>query len=50
MVLLHAAVGNDEMGPAMGFQLWAEGNAVIECNLWRDPDGTWRSSGPLQAR
>jgi hypothetical protein len=46
-VVLHAtptAAGDadDGLGPAVGIQLWADGDAVVEIDAWPDPDGRWR--------
>lgn len=30
------------LGPAIGIQLWAEGDAVTEIDAWLDHDGRWR--------
>ncbi len=30
-------------GPALGVQLWADGNALAEVDAWPDADGRWRA-------
>lgn len=31
----------DALGPAVGLQLWADGDAVVELDAWRDDPGGW---------
>ena len=47
-VVLFATAGSDAvdrygLGPAIGVQLWAEGDAVAELDAWPDRDGRWRA-------
>lgn len=30
------------LGALMGFQLWAQGDAIVELDAWPDSDGRWR--------
>ncbi len=45
-VVLHAtssADGSDDgLGPAVGIQLWADGDSVVEIDAWPGPDGHWQ--------
>lgn len=34
--------GDAGLGPAAGLQLWADGDAVVELDAWRDDTGRWR--------
>jgi hypothetical protein len=34
--------GLDELGPAIGMQLRAQGSTVFELDAWPEQDGTWR--------
>lgn len=33
--------GSIVLGPAVGLQLWAEGDAVVELDAWPSEDGSW---------
>jgi hypothetical protein len=35
--------GGAGFGPAVGIQLWAEGDAVAEIDAWPDGDGRWQA-------
>jgi hypothetical protein len=37
------AIGSSrfDLGPAVGLQLWADGDAVAELDAWPDESGTW---------
>jgi hypothetical protein len=37
------AGGRYGLGPALGLQLWAEGDALCEIDAWPDADGRWRA-------
>lgn len=44
-VLVYAGTDPD-LGPAIGIQLWSNGNALAEVNAWRAGYGDWQFSGP----
>lgn len=33
--------GDADLGGGQGLQLWAEGEVMVELNLWRDGEGGW---------
>ena len=46
-VVLHATTStaegpDDGLGPAVGIQLWADGDSVVEIDSWPGPDGRWQ--------
>ncbi len=46
-VVLHATPStvdgpDDGLGPAVGIQLWADGDSVVEIDSWPGPDGRWQ--------
>ena len=46
-VVLHATPAtvdgpDDGLGPAVGIQLWADGDSVVEIDSWPGPDGRWQ--------
>ena len=40
-VLVHASEGDDGLGPLLGLQLWAGGDALVELDAWPDAGGRW---------
>ena len=38
-----------ELGPAVGLQVWADGDAVAELDAWPGTDGRWRARLHLDA-
>jgi hypothetical protein len=40
-VLVYAGTGPD-LGPAIGVQLWSNGNALAEINAWHVGHGRWQ--------
>jgi hypothetical protein len=41
LIFAHSEQDDPELGSAIGVQLWAEGNAIIELTLWQSPSGAW---------
>ena len=46
-VVLHATPSTVDsrgggLGPAVGIQLWADGDSVVEIDSWPGPDGRWQ--------
>ncbi|MGH9090123.1 MAG: hypothetical protein ACRDZR_01880 [Acidimicrobiales bacterium] len=43
-----ADAGGSGLGPGVGLQLWAEGDAVAELDAWPDGTGRWRAQLHLE--
>lgn len=41
VIFTHSEQDDRELGSAIGVQLWAEGNAIIELTLWQSPSRAW---------
>jgi hypothetical protein len=43
-VLIYAAEGSPEGSPALGLQLWADGDARAGIDAWEQSDGRWEAT------
>lgn len=46
-VTLFSMLGDEDAPPGVGLQLWADGNALLEINAWRDNQGNWSTDVQL---